>query len=158
MFPFQGGFPRLTHIKPGPVPMCHSSLSFTALMRVCILRVSPSWTRDSTSVHFSLSSVPGARCGLYKVLRMHLQMQTFLPCYTRLATLSEPHGGYKDHNITEQGCPNVMTAISISLPQSSDSGAFCVIGAQLSIWHGFFQAIHPIPSFLDGSGFFLFPL
>lgn len=84
------------------------------------------------------------RCGLYKALGTPLQMLTFLPCETRLATLREPPGGRKDPNITERGRPNVMMAISISLPQSSDSGAFCVIGAQLSIWQRFHQAVHLI--------------
>lgn len=73
-------------------------------------------------------------------------------------TLSEPHGRHKDHSITEQGCPNVMMAISVSPPQSSDSGGICVIGVQLSIWQCFHQPIDLILSFPEvGSGFFLFP-
>lgn len=42
-------------------------------------------------------------------------------------------------------------AISVSAPQSGDSGAFCVIGAQLSIWQYFHQAVDLILSFLDVS-------
>ena len=40
-------------------------------------------------------------------------------------------------------------AISISAPQSGDSAALGVIGAQLSIWQCFHQAVDLILSFLD---------
>lgn len=61
-------------------------------------------------------------------------------------TLSEPHGRYKDHSITEQGCPNVMMAISVSPAQSSDSGGICVIGVQV------FPPAHRSDSELPRSG------